>query len=568
MAQRAKPQPNNPQQPRQNPRLQSRPMTARAVKSRSLSRPITLMRVPVLGQPAPAYLARRDQQSQRRNSKRRFWMMLALVATPLVLVAMVCAFATLGFGMVYASGDVLPGVSSGGVALGGQSVQEAANTLRQQWNALVVEGAGTAARSVNATQLGITLDADATARNAANFGRGSGNAGFGGALRATLGSVDVPPVLNVDLAAAREALYGFAPEFEIAPVNAGVRFVSGQVQPTEPHNGLAVDVEATLAQLQRNAGEALADGTLELVTVAVAPEINDATPMVAMATQLLSSPLRIYAYDPVSDNSDVWTISPETWAAWISATPDSSRPEGIALTLDPQPVEAYLQTQESSLGGGRYIDTAAAALEVQQAVSENRTNPFVRVYHDDRQHTVQAGETIVTIAWDYGVPYPWIQNSNPGVGDALSPGQTITVPTPDEFLPYPVIYNKRIVVSISAQRLWAYEDGQVKWDWPASTGITSSPTWPGIYQIQSHEVNAYAGNWDLWMPHFMGVYQPIPGSDFTNGFHGFPTRGGAQLLWTNSLGTRVTYGCILVSSDNAEALYNWAQEGVVVEIQA
>jgi len=36
----------------------------------------------------------------------------------------------------------------------------------------------------------------------------------------------------------------------------------------------------------------------------------------------------------------------------------------------------------------------------------------------------------------------------------------------------------------------------------------------------------------------------------------------------NSLGTKVTFGCILLSNENAEALYNWAEEGVVVEIQA
>jgi lipoprotein-anchoring transpeptidase ErfK/SrfK len=52
-----------------------------------------------------------------------------------------------------------------------------------------------------------------------------------------------------------------------------------------------------------------------------------------------------------------------------------------------------------------------------------------------------------------------------------------------------------------------------------------------------------------------------------NGFHGFPTRGGSQLLWTNSLGRKVTYGCILLSSDNAATLYDWAEEGIVVEIQ-
>jgi lipoprotein-anchoring transpeptidase ErfK/SrfK len=189
----------------------------------------------------------------------------------------------------------------------------------------------------------------------------------------------------------------------------------------------------------------------------------------------------------------------------------------------------------------------------------------VRVYHHDTQHIVQPGETIISIAWDYGVPYPWIQQANPGV-DNLSVGQSITVPSADNFFDYPVVPNKRVVVSISQQRTQVYENGQLKWDWVASTGINSSPTWPGVYQIISHVPNAYAANWNLYMPNFMGVYRPIPGLDFTNGFHGFPTRGGSQLLWTNNLGTRVTYGCILLSSDNAQLLYHWAEEGVVVEI--
>ncbi|MFN2137341.1 MAG: L,D-transpeptidase, partial [Candidatus Promineifilaceae bacterium] len=58
-----------------------------------------------------------------------------------------------------------------------------------------------------------------------------------------------------------------------------------------------------------------------------------------------------------------------------------------------------------------------------------------------------------------------------------------------------------------------------------------------------------------------------PTSDFMNGFHGFPTRDGFNLLWTGDLGHPVTYGCILLSSENAQQLYDWADEGVVVEIQ-
>jgi lipoprotein-anchoring transpeptidase ErfK/SrfK len=179
---------------------------------------------------------------------------------------------------------------------------------------------------------------------------------------------------------------------------------------------------------------------------------------------------------------------------------------------------------------------------------------------------VQPGESITSIAWDYGVPYPWLQAAN-GNLDGVSAGQTITIPSTDNFMPYPTVPDKRVVVSLSEQRTRVYENGALKWDWPASTGIVSSPTWPGLYQIISHETLAYAGNWNLWMPNFIGVYRPIPGSEFTNGFHGFPTRGGGQLLWENDLGRRVTYGCILLSDTNVQLLYDWAQEGVVVEIR-
>ena len=134
-------------------------------------------------------------------------------------------------------------------------------------------------------------------------------------------------------------------------------------------------------------------------------------------------------------------------------------------------------------------------------------------------------------------------------------------------LPLPVIENKRIVISISSQRMWAYQDGGLIWEWVVSTGIPSSPTAPGVFQVQSHDGTAYASSWDLWMPYFLGIYRPVPSSDFVNGFHGFPTRDGVTLLWTGSLGHPVTFGCIVLDTANAALLYDWAEDGVVVEIQ-
>ena len=70
------------------------------------------------------------------------------------------------------------------------------------------------------------------------------------------------------------------------------------------------------------------------------------------------------------------------------------------------------------------------------------------------------------------------------------------------------------------------------------------------------------------MPWFLGVYRPVPDVDFMNGFHGFPSRAGSQILWINDLGHPITYGCILLSTENAKALYDWAQAGVVVDIKS
>ena len=509
--------------------------------------------------PMPQYAL--PMQARPRKRGINWWIVVPLLGVLAIIFSSAAALVLI-LVLVY-SGGILPGVSVAGIALGGQSQQAAVTTLQNNWQRIVLRD-GQRTWAVNPVELGVFLDAAQTAEAAYEQGRGRGDG-----LQAILGQLEIAPVVNIDPALAESGLNALAAQVEMPPVNAGVRLVNGQVEATTPTEGRALDVNATIAHWQQNAGELLADGELELAMYTVQPTVTDASPMVAQATLLLSSFLDIRIYDPVTDDTVYWSLSPEEWGTWLTATPNADSATGLVLTVDGSQAENYLTAQANSVfDASRYINMDDAVASVQQAIADGRTDPFVRVYHHDLQHTVQAGETIISIAWDYGVPYPWIQNSNPGIGDVLSAGQVITVPSADNFLPYPVVPDKRIVVSISQQRAWIYENDSLKWEWPVSTGINSSPTWPGIYQIQSHEPNAYAGNWDLWMPNFMGVYQPIPGSDFTNGFHGFPTRGSSQLLWTNSLGTRVTYGCILVSNDNIQQLYAWAEEGVVVEIQA
>jgi hypothetical protein len=85
-----------------------------------------------------------------------------------------------------------------------------------------------------------------------------------------------------------------------------------------------------------------------------------------------------------------------------------------------------------------------------------------------------------------------------------------------------------------------------------------------VFQVQTHERSAYASIWDLTMPYFLGIYEAWPG--FQNGIHGLPTLSNGQILWENILGRPASYGCIILDLDTAEHLYNWAEDGTVVEI--
>jgi LysM repeat protein len=190
----------------------------------------------------------------------------------------------------------------------------------------------------------------------------------------------------------------------------------------------------------------------------------------------------------------------------------------------------------------------------------------VVVRHNPSTYIVQKGDTLIKIGWKVGMPYWKILVANPGLDqNALYAGQEITIPSKDELLPLPVVLNKRIVISISEQRMWVYQDGKQIAKYVISTGIDRSPTQPGIFQVQTHEMNAYASVWDLYMPHFLGVYEAWPG--FMNGIHGLPTLSNGQRLWANILGRPESYGCIILDLNAAEKLYNWADNGVIVEIK-
>jgi lipoprotein-anchoring transpeptidase ErfK/SrfK len=485
----------------------------------------------------------------------------------LVAVVSVIAAAAIGAAgfYLYRQDRIFPPVHTLGLKLGGMTVAEAKDALAQRWTEqeIVVRSEDGASVAVPAPSLGIILDATATAERAHRQGRVFD--GLQEAVAAALGPDGFPAIWYFDANLASATLRTIAPQFEVTPVNARIVVENGKLHALPGIAGRELAVGASVGALQQQAAQVLAEGEALLLMETISPPLSDLSGAVASLNDQLDQMIELQAYDPVRDETVIAQIAPETWVEWLAfaANPDDGT---ISWHVEPAAVTAFLEEEGNTFGDDRYVDTGEGTTRLVAAIEAGNRVVALRLYHYPRQHVVQAGETFSTLAYDYGIPYPWIQQANPAVDENLFPGQTITIPSPDVLLPLPVVPNKRIVVSLGQQRLWAYEAGALRWEWPVSTGIESSPTAPGIFQVQSHEQNAYASVWDLWMPQFMGIYRPVPTSDFMNGFHGFPTRNGYNLLWTNSLGRPVTYGCILVSNENIAQLYEWAEEGVIVEV--
>jgi lipoprotein-anchoring transpeptidase ErfK/SrfK len=123
---------------------------------------------------------------------------------------------------------------------------------------------------------------------------------------------------------------------------------------------------------------------------------------------------------------------------------------------------------------------------------------------------------------------------------------------------------KRIVVDISDQRTYMYEDDELVYEFVVSTGEPGQDTAIGEFKIQSKIPMAYAATWNLDMPYWLGIYWAGP---LENGFHAVPTvRDTGETMWDGYLGQRVSYGCIILSLEDAETLYNWADLDTPVSI--
>jgi len=409
-------------------------------------------------------------------------------------------------------------------------------------------------------ELGYWVDPEATASEAASIGRS--DTPFADVQAALAGEPEVIlPVIYFDEAVARQSLENIAKTFDVSPENASVVYTDKSWKAIPGSPGRRVNIDSTMTLLFENAFTNLVTQSALLVTEPIQPEISDLSPILDEIDSVASRELTLTAYDPILDETLTWVVPEKNKRNWISVDPKT---HNVGLSIPSKDVQTLIQTWEADLGEGRSLANPPETSAIQEAWAGGDAIQTT-IIHEPTTYQVGAGESLWSISLKLGMPMWHIMNANPGLTSSnIAAGMSLTIPSKNVLLPLPLVETKRIVIDISEQRMTVYEDGQVRNTHIISTGMSDSPTMAGIFQIQTHAINAYASNWDLYMPHFMGIYEAWPG--FMNGIHGLPLLSNGQRLWASSLGSPASYGCIILDLWAAEDLYNWADPGVVVEI--
>lgn len=462
------------------------------------------------------------------------------------------------------SGPIAPGVRVGETLIGGLTIEQAAARIDNDWNRerVLVVTDGITYWQARPLDFGLWVDPAATAHQAYQIGRGERRWSDWADLIFDHGGLEAPPVVVFSPTVAVQQVRLWRGLVDRAPANPDLRLVNGQWQVSPGAPGAALDVEQTVRLMETNAAVIARSGVLQLITQPLPSPIAELEARLPELQALLARPLRVQGYDPIRDQSETWDVPPESLAAWLRVAWVEGEPR---LTIDESEFPAYLDGLQTRLSDGRTVWLPPEAYNLTERW-QSGTPYTVILRHPPTGYTVQPGDTLLSVSYRVQVPAWMILRANPGLNpDVLTAGSTLTIPSKSDLLPLPVVTGKRIIIRIGDQRMSVYENGSLLREFVISTGIDRSPTQPGVFQVQTHVEEAYASVWDLTMPHFLGIYEAWPG--FTNGIHGLPTLSNGRRLWAGNLGRPVSYGCIILDLNAAKWLYDWAENGVVVEIR-
>ncbi len=466
-------------------------------------------------------------------------------------------------GSYVAGGRIFPSVWSAGVYLGDKTVDEAAYALASAWenDTQIQLIDGTRSWSVKPIEIGLQINAGKTAEAARTVGMAGIPMGW-----------TIEPVVTFNANIAQTFLLDMTAETDIPPFNAGYQWQGEQLVGMRGREGRMLDVAAVMEVLAADPARFAETRRIDLLMNPIPPDVADPDPFLEDAKAITSQAFKVLGYDPFKDETVSWPTNRELLTSWLEAGE-------YGLTLRDATFSPFLEAQNRTLNPQgnptRYLDQIETKERLREALAERASSVTLRVRYYPTTYQVVGGDTGYRIARRNGIPYYLVEEANLGRDlGKLSIGDIVQLPSRDKTLPLDPVPTKRIVVNLDTQSMTAFENGQVKFNWLISSGMSDYPTYPGIFQILSHEEEALGssftlcnsggscGQWTMYW--FMGMYEVGPG--LMNGFHGAVLLPNGAYLGGGNVGSPYTFGCVMSQNDQAKLLYDWADIGTVVEV--
>lgn len=183
------------------------------------------------------------------------------------------------------------------------------------------------------------------------------------------------------------------------------------------------------------------------------------------------------------------------------------------------------------------------------------------------RHTVQRGESLASIGMQYGVSWLAIAEAN-DILDAnnIVAGQELVIPNVlagnaavegAVAAPAPIRgVGREVIIDLSDQRAYAYENGVLVRNVIVSTGLPATPTVLGDFTIQrKYSAQTMTGP---------GYY--LPDVPYVAYFYaGYALHG---TYWHNNFGQPMSHGCVNLPTPEAEWFYNFVDIGTPIHVQS
>jgi LysM repeat protein len=254
---------------------------------------------------------------------------------------------------------------------------------------------------------------------------------------------------------------------------------------------------------------------------------------------------------------------------------EAAAPEADAETTD---TEAAAAVDEPAAAISEVTATPAPTAEAAEPAAETTATADATGSSDEIisaepvVHVVRVGEVLSSIASQYGVGWAAIAAENNITNpNNIRAGQTLRIPgtvrapidtsnltliTDVMDAPGPQVGTGReLVVDISQQSAYAYEDGELIHAAIVSTGLPATPTVTGSfsvtrkYQSQTMSGPGYYLPGVEWVMYFYAAYA----------FH--------TAYWHDNFGQPMSHGCVNMRNEDAKFFYDFADIGTPVYVQ-